>query len=92
MQSAARRSADCIIANAIEPFNAANETVQVEAAMQANTYDATRTALAGGSGPDIVSTPGPSEGIQLAKAGLLLPLDDYAAAVRLGGEARPLGA
>ena len=72
-------SADCFIANAVEPFNVANETIQVEAVMQANSYNATRTALAGGSGPDIVSTPGPSEPIYLAKAGLLLPLDEYAA-------------
>ena len=70
--------ADCTIANVIEPFNAASDTVRVDAVMQTNTYDATRTALAGGAGPDIVSTPGPSEGIQLGKAGLLLPLDDFA--------------
>jgi raffinose/stachyose/melibiose transport system substrate-binding protein len=70
--------ADCTTVNVIEPFNAAHEDVKVETVMQANSYDATRTALTGGSGPDIVSSPGPSEGIQLAKAGLLLPLDDYA--------------
>jgi raffinose/stachyose/melibiose transport system substrate-binding protein len=70
--------ADCTVTNVIEPFNAAHADVRVEAVMQANSYDATRTALAGGSGPDIVSSPGPSEGIQLAKAGLLLPLDSYA--------------
>jgi raffinose/stachyose/melibiose transport system substrate-binding protein len=72
-------TAECVIANAIEPFNAANPNIQVQASEQANNYEATRTALAGGGGPDIVSTPGPAEGIALAQAGLLLPLDDYAA-------------
>jgi raffinose/stachyose/melibiose transport system substrate-binding protein len=71
-------TANCVIANAIDPFNAAHPDIQVQATEQANSYEATRTALAGGAGPDIVSTPGPSEGIALAQAGLLLPLDDYA--------------
>jgi raffinose/stachyose/melibiose transport system substrate-binding protein len=47
--------------------------------MQANGWQATRTALAGGGGPDIVTTPGPSWAVELARAGQLLPLDDFAA-------------
>ena len=50
----------------------------VKATLQANNWDATRTALAGGAGPDIVGTPGPSFAMSLALAGQLLDLDDYA--------------
>lgn len=71
-------TAECIVATAIEPFNAAGSGVTVDATLQANGWDATRTALAGGAGPDIVGTPGPSFAMQLALAGQLLPLDDYA--------------
>jgi raffinose/stachyose/melibiose transport system substrate-binding protein len=71
-------TAECIIATAIEPFNAAGNGVTVNATMQANGWDATRTALAGGAGPDVVGTPGPSFAMQLALAGQLLALDDYA--------------
>ena len=50
----------------------------VDATLQANAWDATRTAMAGGAGPDVVGTPGPSFVMELALAGQLLPLDDYA--------------
>jgi raffinose/stachyose/melibiose transport system substrate-binding protein len=69
---------ECIVANAIEPFNAQGG-VQVEATLQPNNWDATRTALAGGAGPDIVVTPGPSFVFELSKAGQLLSLDQFAA-------------
>jgi raffinose/stachyose/melibiose transport system substrate-binding protein len=72
-------TAECIITTAIEPFNAAGNGVTVNATMQANGWDATRTALAGGAGPDVVGTPGPSFAMQLALAGQLLALDGYAA-------------
>jgi raffinose/stachyose/melibiose transport system substrate-binding protein len=72
-------TAECIIATAIDPFNAAASGVTVDATLQANGWDATRTALAGGAGPDIVGTPGPSFAMQLALAGQLVALDDYAA-------------
>lgn len=67
-------TAECLIATAIDPFNEQGGT-QVEATLQANGWDATRTALAGGAGPDIVTTPGPSFAFELAKAGQLLSLD-----------------
>ena len=70
-------TADCLIATAIEPFNALGG-VQVDATLQANSWDATRTAVAGGAGPDVVTTPGPSFGYALAEAGQVLSLDDYA--------------
>lgn len=71
--------AECTTANLVEPFNAQSTTTQVEATMQANGWQATRTALAGGGGPDIVTTPGPSWAVELSRAGQLLALDDFAA-------------
>ncbi len=70
-------TAECMIANAIDPFNAQGGP-QVEATLQADNWTATRTALAGGAGPDVVTTPGPSFGYELGEAGQLVPLDEYA--------------
>ncbi|MDQ3655002.1 MAG: extracellular solute-binding protein [Chloroflexota bacterium] len=72
-------TADCIMANAVDPFNASHDSIQVEATLQANSWDATRTALAGGAGPDLVGTPGPTFVMPLARAGQVLALDDFAA-------------
>jgi raffinose/stachyose/melibiose transport system substrate-binding protein len=69
----------CIIEKVIGGFNAKDNTFTVEGQPQANAWDAIRTAVAGGGGPDIVYTPGPSFVFEMAKAGQLLPLDDYAA-------------
>ncbi|HEU5430552.1 MAG TPA: extracellular solute-binding protein [Thermomicrobiales bacterium] len=69
---------ECIQKTAIDPFNAQNNGVKVDATLQANGWQATLTALQGGAGPDIVGTPGPSFAMQLALAGQLLPLDDFA--------------
>jgi raffinose/stachyose/melibiose transport system substrate-binding protein len=63
--------------NIVAPFNAQSKTAQVEVTLQANRWDAIRTALAGGAGPDLVGTPGPSFAAQLARAGFLLPLDSF---------------
>ena len=67
----------CVVENVITPFNAQSTSVEVEAVSTPNAWDATRTAIAGGAGPDVVVTPGPSFVFELAKAGQLLPLDDY---------------
>ncbi|MEA2514442.1 MAG: raffinose/stachyose/melibiose transport system substrate-binding protein [Thermomicrobiales bacterium] len=67
--------AECVVKSAIDPFNAQGGA-QIEATLQANGWDAVRTALAGGAGPDVVTTPGPSFAFELAKAGQLLALDD----------------
>jgi raffinose/stachyose/melibiose transport system substrate-binding protein len=61
----------------LSTYNSDSSMAEVEFVPQANQWDVTRTALAGGSGPDIVVTPGPSFVYELAKAGLLLPMDDY---------------
>jgi raffinose/stachyose/melibiose transport system substrate-binding protein len=70
-------TAQCIIDGPIAAYNDQGGP-QVEATMQANGWTAVQTALAGGAGPDIVITPGPSFGFELAKAGQLVALDDYA--------------
>lgn len=70
-------TAQWLVDNIVADFNALGG-VQVEATMQANGWTATQTALAGGAGPDIVTTPGPSLSMELGKAGQILALDDYA--------------
>jgi raffinose/stachyose/melibiose transport system substrate-binding protein len=69
-------TAQCYI-DALSSYNTDSSMAEVEFVPQANQWDVTRTALAGGSGPDVVITPGPSFVFELAKAGLLLPMDDY---------------
>jgi raffinose/stachyose/melibiose transport system substrate-binding protein len=70
-------TAQWLVDNTIAEFNDLGG-IQVEATMQANGWTATQTALAGGAGPDIVTTPGPSLSMELGKAGQILALDDYA--------------
>ena len=50
--------AQCVVENAVDPFNALGKGVKVKATLQANNWDATRTSLAGGAGPDVIGTPG----------------------------------
>jgi len=76
--SAGSEQAECVINNILEPYNAKTPGVKVEGVLQANSWDATRTAVAGGGGPDVVTTPGPSFVFEMAQAGQLLPLSDYA--------------
>lgn len=71
------QGANCVLETVINPFNAANDKIFVDAVAQPNAWDATRTAIAGGGGPDVVNTPGPSFVFELAKAGQLLPLEDF---------------
>ncbi len=68
----------CIVDHLVAPFNEKSETIHVVATPQPNFWDATRTALAGGGGPDVVGTPGPSFVFELARAGQLLSLEEYA--------------
>jgi raffinose/stachyose/melibiose transport system substrate-binding protein len=69
--------ANCFVEQVINKFNQNSTSVTVDAIQQPNSWDATRTALAGGAGPDIVVTPGPSFAFELVQAGQLLPLDEY---------------
>lgn len=68
----------CMIDNIVGNFNKKGNSFTVEAQPLANSWDATRTAITGGGGPDIVITPGPSFAYEMAKAGQLLALDQYA--------------
>jgi raffinose/stachyose/melibiose transport system substrate-binding protein len=70
--------ANCQKEQVVDTFNADHPDIHVEAGMLANSWDAIRTSLAGGGGPDIITTPGPSFVYELAKAGYLLSLDDAA--------------
>jgi len=67
-----------MIDNIVGNFNKKGNSFTVEAQPLANSWDATRTAITGGGGPDIVITPGPSFAYEMAKAGQLLALDQYA--------------
>jgi len=69
--------ANCTVTTVIEPFNEASDTLFINAVANPDTWNATRTALAGGAGPDLVGTPGPSFVYELAAAGQLLPMDDF---------------
>jgi raffinose/stachyose/melibiose transport system substrate-binding protein len=69
--------ASCFVETVVNPFNEQSQTVFVEAVAQPNAWDATRTALAGGAGPDVVETPGPSFVFELAQADQLLSLDEF---------------
>ena len=64
-----------------EGFNSTSQTAQVEITDVPEMWDVARTAVAGGGGPDVVISPGPSFVYEMAAANLILPLDDYAAAL-----------
>lgn len=76
--SAGSEQAECRIATNIDPYNEMTEGVTVNVTLQPNVWEATRTAAAGGGGPDILITPGPSFVFEMAAAGQVLPLNDYA--------------
>ncbi len=65
-------------------FNEVDPSVQLEIVPQADTWNVTRTAVAGGGGPDIVRTPGPSFVYEMAQAGLILPMDTFAESMGWG--------
>jgi raffinose/stachyose/melibiose transport system substrate-binding protein len=74
-------TARCLVDGVLAPYGATGSAT-VKARLLPNSWNATRTALAGGGGPDVVVTPGPGLAFELAKAGKLLPLDGYAARER----------
>ncbi|MDE2854255.1 MAG: extracellular solute-binding protein [Chloroflexota bacterium] len=65
-------------------FNDIDPSIQLEIVPQANAWDVTRTAVAGGGGPDVVRTPGPSFVYEMAQAGLILPMDTFAESMGWG--------
>jgi raffinose/stachyose/melibiose transport system substrate-binding protein len=68
----------CVQDVVTQGFNAFSSDAEINVVLQPNVDDAVRTALAGGSGPDIVPAGGPAFMLEYAKAGLLHPLDEYA--------------
>lgn len=63
----------------VDAFNAAHPNIELEVVFQQDNDQVTRTAMQAGEGPDILQTPGPGYLLEYQKAGLLAPLDDYAA-------------
>lgn len=70
-------AATCLAATVVDPFNEQSDTILVEVVYQPEAWDAIRTALAGGAGPDIVDTPGPSFVYELVQADQLMALDEF---------------
>lgn len=70
-------AAECISSDIVGAYNSRGGA-QVTATLQPNGWTATQTALAGGAGPDVVITPGPSFANELARAGQIIPLDAIA--------------
>jgi len=70
--------ATCEVEVGVDTFNESQDAIFVNAVAQPESWNATRTALAGGGGPDVVTTPGPSFVFELAAAGQLLPMGDFA--------------
>lgn len=63
----------------VNAFNAENPDIELEMVFQQNLDDVTRTAIQAGEGPDIVQTPGPGFLLEYQKAGLVLPMNEFAA-------------
>jgi raffinose/stachyose/melibiose transport system substrate-binding protein len=69
---------ECLNNTVVGSFMNENPNIQVEVIEVPQNWDqAIKTMLAGGGGPDIISELGPSTVIDMAKAGQVLPLDQY---------------
>jgi raffinose/stachyose/melibiose transport system substrate-binding protein len=64
----------------VTAFNNTHKNIQLDLTVKQiqTLFQAVTTALAAGSGPDIIEADGSSQVLPMAKAGQLLPLDDYA--------------
>ena len=78
MWADADADADCFVDVLQNGFNEQSDTIELVIERKAQMIDAVRPALAGGAGPDIVPTHGPSFVAEFALAGQVLPLDDLA--------------
>jgi raffinose/stachyose/melibiose transport system substrate-binding protein len=63
----------------VDAFNAANPDIELEVILQENLNEVLRTAIQAGEAPDIIQTPGPGFLLEYQQAGLVLPLNDFAA-------------
>lgn len=62
----------------VDTFNASHPDIELELVYQENLSDVLRTAVQAGEGPDIIQTPGPGFLLEFQKAGLVLPMNDFA--------------
>lgn len=69
--------AACMEETVIGGFNAQSDHIVVETVKMEDVWGTARPAIAGGEGPDIVTTPGPSFVFELVQAGQLLSLDEF---------------
>jgi raffinose/stachyose/melibiose transport system substrate-binding protein len=76
-------TSECRKVEAVDTFNESQDGVFVNVEFKA-TAESLRPALAAGEGPDVVQLGGPVFAAELALAGQLLPLDDYAAEFNWG--------
>ncbi|MEM7134240.1 MAG: extracellular solute-binding protein [Chloroflexota bacterium] len=67
--------AACIEETIIGGFNAQSDNIFVETVKMEDVWGTARPAIAGGEGPDVVTTPGPSFVFELVQAGQLLSLE-----------------
>lgn len=75
-----------LINDLVKPFENSHPGVEVEITVKDQLREVLRAAIVAGEGPDIVMTMGPAEANRYAKAGLLLPLDEYIRAAGLDSE------
>lgn len=64
--------------NFVDPFNAAHPDIELEITYNDSLDQILRTAVQGGSGPDIIQTPGPAFVAEYVAAGHILDLDQFA--------------
>ena len=79
-QSTSGDTAECLTNTSTELFNAQSENYEIEWVIQPPSDDyrnLIRTAVVGGSGPDIVTTDGAAFTFELANAGLMYPLNEF---------------
>ena len=62
----------------VDAFNESHPDIELEIVYQEDLPTVLRTAMQAGEGPDIVQTPGPGFLLEFQKAGLVLPLNDFA--------------
>lgn len=62
----------------VKPFNESHEAVELELLFEADLVEKVKTAVAGGGGPDIIETAGPTVNIEFFNAGYAYELDALA--------------
>lgn len=62
----------------VEPFNASHPNIELKLEFVAELAEKVRTAVAGGAGPDILETVGPTTSLEFYSAGQVVPLNDHA--------------